>query len=246
MPTKQLRSVVALAVMGCFLLSSCAAQQQTLTTHLEDAPGIPAHDEQQSPGMTLQYYPSRENPDRVTTRYDAGGMLEATCDSQTRPCTQWKFKATGFRQDRLPKGWSVAIPEGTYKLSGSDNPSIAVLKNADTQQTVAYSVNNPNGKGTWIVGNLAEAEEAASKGDGAKNAKHVAGEVAVTTGKVVLYTLLIAAVVGIVVILAAGAFAQGYNQAYEAQRPVVVEQPSSPTVTRCNPNYAGGFNCFSY
>lgn len=237
--------VLALVLVGCFLLTSCAAQQQqSLITHLEDAPGLPEHDEEQVAGQTIQYFPSKTSPDRVSTRYDGGGMLDAVCDSPAHnPCTQWKFKATGFRQDHLPKGWSVALPEGTYTLTGSDDPNIAVLKDANSQQTIAYWVNNPNGHGTWIVGNLTDAKAAEAQGEGVKNAKHVAGEIAVDTGKVLLYTVLIVCVVGIVAILAAGAFAQGYEQA-EAQnpRPVIVEQPSR--TTPCNPNGIGGFYCY--
>jgi hypothetical protein len=128
------------------------------------------------------------------------------------------------------------LSEGTYTLTGSDDPNIAVLKDASSQQTVAYWVNNPNGKGTWIVGSLAEAQAAESKGNGAKDAKHVVGEVAVTTGKVILYTALIVCVVGLVALLAAGAFAEGYNQVAAQNRPVIVEQspvwhepPATPT-----------------
>jgi hypothetical protein len=237
--------IFALALAALFLLTSCAAQkQQSLTTHLADAPGLPEHDEEQTAGQTSQFFPSKTFPDRITTRYDAGGMVEAVCDTPGQlPCRQWKFNATGFRQDHLPAGWTVAIPEGTYTLTGSDDPNIAVFKDASSQQTVAYFVKNPNGNGTWIVGSLAEAQAKATKGDGAKNAKHVAGEVAVDTGKVLLYTVLIVCVVGLVALLAAGAFAQGYNEAAEQNpRPVVVEQ--SRGVTTCNPNAIGGFNCY--
>jgi hypothetical protein len=237
---------LALVVAGCFLLASCAAQQQqSLTTHLEDAPGIPAHDEERNDNVTLQYFPNKTSPYRISSRFDEGGMLDAICDSPNHnPCTQWKFKATGFRQNHLPKGWSVALSEGTYTLTGSDDPNIAVLKDASSQQTVAYWVNNPNGKGTWIVGSLAEAQAAESKGNGAKDAKHVAGEVAVTTGKVILYTALIVCVVGLVALLAAGAFAEGYNQAAVQNRPVIVEQSPVWRETTCNPNGLGGFNCY--
>lgn len=222
-------------MVACFLLTSCASTRQ-VTTHLEDAQGVPAHDEQQGAGMTIEYFPNQSAPDRISTRFDAGGMLDAICDSQARPCTQWKFKATGFRQDHLPKGWLIALPEGTYTLTGTDDPNIAVLKDANTQQTVAYWVNNKNGHGTRIVGNLKDAEAAETAGDGWK-----------TAGKVVGYTLLAVLVVGLVVVLAAGAFAEGYNQAAAQQQSVVVERPATgPTYTHCTPDMLGGFRCWSY
>src|SRR5215468_2539736 len=109
---------LALAVAGCVLLASCAAQQQSLITHLEAAPGIPAHDEERNGNVTVEYFPDKSSPDRINSRLDEGGMIDAVCDSPNHsPCTQWTFKATGFRQDHLPKGWSVALPEGTYTLT---------------------------------------------------------------------------------------------------------------------------------
>jgi hypothetical protein len=157
---------------------------------LEDAPGIPAHDEERNGNVTVEYFPDKTSPDRINSRLDEGGMIDAVCDSPNHsPCAEWTFKATGFRQDHLPKGWSVALPEGTYRLTGSNNPNIAVMKDASSQQTVAYYVSNPSG--AWIVGTLDEAQVAASRGNGARDAKRIAGEIAVDTGKVVLYTLLI-------------------------------------------------------
>lgn len=225
---------LALAVVACFLVTSCAAQKP-LTTHWDNTPTLPEHDESRVEGVgTVMVFPNGQHPERIAVRYDVGGMLELGCDGQTAPCPNVTVKVTGFNPEHLPEGWKFAPPEGVYKMARSDDPNIFVLKDSDGLIAAYYVVNKFNPQKSVVVNNYKDATAAENEGKGLHY-----------TGKALEYTALTLLVVGVVAIVVLGAAAEAQQQ-QQAQQPVVVEQPSSPTFTRCNPNYAGGFNCFSY
>lgn len=67
------------------------------------------------------------------------------------------MKVTGFRPGRMPHGFQIPLPEGTYTLTATEDPWIAVMKNED-QLTVGYWVVNRSGHGAAVVKTYAEAE----------------------------------------------------------------------------------------
>jgi len=226
--------VLASAIAACFLLTSCAAQKP-LATHWDATPNLPEHDESRVEGVgTVMAFPNGQHPERIAVRYDMGGMLELSCDGKAVPCPNVTVKVTGFNPEHLPEGWKFAPPEGVYKMARSDDPNIFVVKDSDGHIAAYYVVNKFNPQKSVVVNNYHDAIAAENEGKG----WHYTGEAL----KYTALTLLIVAIVGIVVL---GAAAETQQQ-QQTQRPVVIEQPSSPTITRCNPNYAGGFNCFSY
>lgn len=225
---------LALTVVMCFLVTSCTAQKP-LTAHWDDTPTLPAHDESRIEGVgTVMAFPNGQKPERIAVRYDVGGMLELGCDGQAVPCPNVTVKVTGFNPEHLPEGWKFAPPTGVYKMARSDDPNIFVVKDSDGHIAAYYVVNKFNPQKSVVVNNYNDAIAAENEGEG----WHY-------TGKALEYTALTVLVVGVVAVVLLGAAAEA-QQEQQAQRPVVVEQPSSTTFTRCNPNYAGGFNCFSY
>jgi hypothetical protein len=225
---------LALAIAACFLVTSCAAQKP-LASHWDATPDVPEHDESRAEGVgTVMAFPNGQHPERIAVRYDNGGMLELGCEGQTTPCPNVTVKVTGFNPDHLPTGWTFAPPEGVYKMARSDDPNIFVVKDSDGQIAAYYVVNKFNPQKSSVVRTFDEAQATENEGKG----WHY-------TGKALEYTALAVLIVGVVAVVALGAAAEAQQQ-QQAQSPVLVEQPASPTFTRCNPNYAGGFNCFSY
>jgi hypothetical protein len=223
---------LAFAIAACFLVTSCAAQKP-LATHWDATPDQTEHDESRVEGVgTVMAFPNGQHPERIAVRYDNGGMLELGCDGQAVPCPNVTVKVTGFNPEHLPEGWTFTPPEGVYKMARSDDPNIFVVKDSNGQIAAYYVVNKFNPQKSSVVRTYDEALAAENDGAG----WHY-------TGKALEYTALAVLLVGLVAIVALGAVAEAQQQ-QRAQRPVVVEQ--SPTITRCNPNYAGGFTCFSY
>ncbi len=176
------RVIFAIATAATFLLSACTPSSQAVSLHMAGTQREPEHDEVESPEYVAQYYPNRTSPNEVIFRYKKGGMADVTCINRDgNACTQFKVKVIGI----------PAMPEGIYQFVQSDDPKIVVVKNEEGTQTLGYLSSNWHGNGGYYK-TLQEAQAHEHEGDAWR-----------TAGKVVLYTLLIVAVVGLVALAVA-------------------------------------------
>ena len=223
-----------MAVAACFLVTSCAAQKP-VSTHWDATQNLPEHDESQVEGVgTVRAFPNGQHPERVEVSYDKGGMLELSCGGQPVPCPNVTVKVTGFNPERLPQGWTFAPPEGVYKMAQSDDPNLFLIKDSNGLIAAYFVVNKFNPKKSSVVRTYDEARAAETEGAGLHY-----------TGEALEYTAIAVLIVGVVAIVPIALIAADAEDRHDRQaQPVVVKQPA--TVTRCNPNYLGGFVCSSY
>jgi hypothetical protein len=183
---------IALIIAACFLVTSCASAVQPVNVHIPITELEPEHDEVETQTAVIKFYPNKLNWRSAAYRFKPGpGLADISCMTEDRPCTNFKVKIAG----------APGITDGVYYMVQSeDDPKFFVWKN-EQQQTLFYTSSNMDGKFKTYP-TLKESQAHEHEGDGWR-----------TAGKVAEYTLLGVLVVGLVVVLAAGAFAEGYNQA---------------------------------
>jgi hypothetical protein len=197
------QAIVAFATAASFLIAGCTPANQAVSIHMAGTQAEPEHDEVESPNYVVEYYPDRSSPNEVFFRDKKGGLADITClNRDGNNCIQFKVKIIGIQD----------FPEGIYQFVPSDDPKIWVVKNEEGTQTLGYLSSNWTGHGGYY-NTLQEAQAHEHEGDAWR-----------TAGKVLLYTVLVAAVVGIVVMAAAAGSAPSS----------LGSAPSSlPTVTTC-------------
>jgi hypothetical protein len=181
----------------CLLLSSCAATAPTaVTTHLQASQTEREHDEKVTPNLITDYYPDQNHPEEVIYRLKSGGTADAACVPHSG-CSEMIIKAQGL--EKLPDG--TPLPASTFRLLKTDDPRIAMVRDAENTKILGYIARNHDGT-VRLFPDLEKAQAFEHQGDAAR-----------TAGKIVVGALLITAVLGLVVLgAAAGASAASSNQ----------------------------------
>ena len=150
-----------LTISALFFCLACSGPPQQLhpvpelTTHLGDSENKAEHDEIQiAGGLIVEEYPNRNSPRRIYYRFPQGGIIDQTCSDMTT-CREWTMKITGFKPGHMPGGFSVFLPEGIYLFVFTDDPHLQLIKNPDTDATVAYWVRNRDY--VWVTGSYKQA-----------------------------------------------------------------------------------------
>ena len=139
------------------------------------------HDEVVSPQGVTDYYPDSTNPHEIVMLGKEGGMLDAVCmDSD---CKQMVLKVRG----------SNLVPNGSYQFLQTDDPQIKMVRESDGTRVLGYLAQNHGGGDYQFFPDLQQAEAYEHKGDAAR-----------TAGKVALGAVLVAGLLAVMALAAAG------------------------------------------
>ena len=171
-------------------LTGCTTQRPQIM-HLEQLGHEPEHDEIIVADKVIDIYPNSHTPHRIVARQKDGCVEDFTCLNSA--CSDEEGPVVGCSQ----------LPNGAYRVTATDDPRIAVIRDRDTDALVKYTVINPKDLTNHNFDTLGGAQAYAHRGETTIKVLKVAGAV-----------LLIVAVVAV------AAFAGA--TAAEASRPAPV------------------------
>jgi hypothetical protein len=133
-------------------LTGCAAQRPQIM-HLEQLGSEPEHDEVLVSDKVVDIYPNIHAPHRMISRKNDGCVEDFTCLNGT--CTDKEGPIIGCSQ----------VPNGEYRITVTDDPRIAVIRETDTGTVVKYTVINPKNLTNHNFDTLPEAQAYAHRGE---------------------------------------------------------------------------------
>jgi hypothetical protein len=159
----------------CFLFVACAQKAQPLAVHIAENHYQPEHDEVVLSDSITDYYPSRQAPHEIVYHKISGGMIDATCIDAG--CRQLSLKIMG----------SKAIPDGGYQFIQTDDPHVIMVRDYEGVRILGYLAQNNGGGVLRYFSDLQEAQTFEHQGDAGR-----------TAGKIVVGTILVAALAALV------------------------------------------------